>query len=366
MAKKRVCLDAGHYGRRNRCPGIKEYYESEMVWKLHLLQKKYLEQLGIEVITTREEREKDLALKTRGKASKECDLFISDHSNAVGNSMNEDVDYVAVYCLTDDTTTWCDDISREIAEKLAPVITEVMEVKQGYKVLTRKASSDRNGDGMMNDNYYGVLNGARLVNVPGLILEHSFHTNSRTVKWLLQDDNLDKLARAEAECIASYLLGKKVTLDTEKESPVANTLYKVQVGAFEKLDYAKELLQNVKSKNFDAILVKADNLYKVQVGAFKIKSNAEAMLKKVELVGFDAFITTGGGLAVNNAATKKEIEVGSSVMVKRGAKTYTGGSLADYVYTRKHKVSQLSGERAVITYNGVVVAAVKVSDLELG
>ena len=220
---KRVCIDAGHYGKYNRCPNNSAYYESDMVWKLHLLQKRYLEALGIEVITTRANKDKDLALNTRGIMAKGCDLFISDHSNAVGSGMNEAIDYAAIYHLVDDITVKCDDISKEIACKIAPVIANVMGTKQGYRVVTRKSGNDRNGDGMMNDNYYGVLHAARSVNVPGLILEHSFHTNSATVAWLLNDANLDRLARAEAECIASYLLGKEVRLDDAKEDEKKDT-----------------------------------------------------------------------------------------------------------------------------------------------
>ncbi len=201
----KVCIDAGHYDKYNRSPGVPEYYESEIVWKLHLLQKKYLEALGIEVITTRSDQKKDLALQSRGKKAKGCELFISNHTNAVGGGMNEKIDHVAVYHLVNDTTTNADDISAEIAKLIAPVIAECMGTKQGFKVVTRQSNNDRNNDGLMNDNYYGVLHGARLVNVPGLILEHSFHTNTNAVKWLLNDANLDKLAKAEAECIAAYL-----------------------------------------------------------------------------------------------------------------------------------------------------------------
>ena len=82
-----------------------------------------------------------------------------------------------------------------LAEKLAPVIANVMGTKQGYKVLTRQSGRDRNNDGIKNDNYYGELHGARLANVPGIILEHSFHTNLRSTNWLLDDSNLDKLAK---------------------------------------------------------------------------------------------------------------------------------------------------------------------------
>lgn len=292
--KMKVCIDAGHYGKYNRCPNNSSYYESEVMWKLHLLQKKYLEQLGVEVITTRQSASKDLALNIRGTTAKGCDLFISDHTNAVGSAMNEGIDYVAVYHLVDDKNVTCDDISKEIATKLAPVIASVMGTKQASRVLTRKSSNDRNKDGVMNDNYYGVLHGARSVNVPALILEHSFHTNSTTVKWLLNGDNLDKLARAEAECIASYLSGNKVSLGeapkTEPSTNTTNKYYRVQVGAFANKTKADTQLNEVKSKGFNAILVKIGGLYKVQVGAYSNKSNAEAMLKKVKNAGFSAFI----------------------------------------------------------------------------
>ena len=61
----------------------------------------------------------------------------------------------------------------------------------------------------------------------------------------------------------------------------------------------------------------------------------------------------------------KEIVKGSVVRLKQGAKTYDGGSLASFVYERDHVVSEVSGDRCVITYGGVVVAAVRKSDLTL-
>lgn len=264
MANKEltICLDAGHYGKYNQSPAVKSYYESDMVWKLHLLQKKYLEQYGFKVITTRENQATDLALYTRGATAKGCALFISNHSNAVGSYVNDSVDYVSVYRLYEDTTTNCDDISKEIAEVLAPVIAEQMGVSQGYRVVTRKSDNDRNGDGIMNDNYYGVLNGARAVNVPGMILEHSFHTNTRTTNWLLDDSNLDKLAQAEAAAIAKYFgMAKQANVEKTDE-------------------------KTVEKDTEDGVL------YRVQVGAYHVRANAEAQLARVKAAGFDAFITT--------------------------------------------------------------------------
>lgn len=243
MAKYTICLDAGHYGKYNRSPVVKTYYESDMVWKLHNLLATYLNQYGFAVKKTRSTQEKDLDLYSRGAAAKGCDAFLSLHSNACGT---ESVDYVAVYHLVNDTTTKADDISKAIAKKLAPIIADVMDVKQGYKVLTRSVNWDRNGDGYLNDNYYGVLNGAHCVDAPGLIVEHSFHTNTRATKWLLQDANLDKLAKAEAKAIAEYF-GVNASCDNSSDNNAG--LYRVrrswddassQIGAFKNLDNAKK------------------------------------------------------------------------------------------------------------------------------
>lgn len=59
------------------------------------------------------------------------------------------------------------------------------------------------------------------------------------------------------------------------------------------------------------------------------------------------------------------IKVGSTVRVNQGAKTYIGGGLASFVYGRDHKVTELVGNRAVISYGNTVVAAVRVEDLML-
>lgn len=55
---------------------------------------------------------------------------------------------------------------------------------------------------------------------------------------------------------------------------------------------------------------------------------------------------------------------GSTVRVNLGARTYTGVQFASFVYNRDHSVSELSGDRAVITYGGVV-AVVNINDLTL-
>lgn len=56
---------------------------------------------------------------------------------------------------------------------------------------------------------------------------------------------------------------------------------------------------------------------------------------------------------------------GAKVRVKSGAKTYTGGSLAVFVYRDTYTVMAVYGNRVVIGKNGVVTAAMNVSDLTI-
>lgn len=106
-------------------------------------------------------------------------------------------------------------------------------------------------------------------------------------------------------------------------------------------------------------------LYRVQVGAYSKKANAEAQLKKIKEAGLDGFIVSEKTETKKEAETTGTIKAGSTVKVKKGAKDYNGGTLASFVYDRKHKVKSISGNRAVITYDGVVVAAVHKDNLIL-
>lgn len=63
--------------------------------------------------------------------------------------------------------------------------------------------------------------------------------------------------------------------------------------------------------------------------------------------------------------TSTGIQKGSKVRVNSGAKTYTGGGLASYVYATVYEVIQISGDRAVIGQNGVTTAAMNIKDLTL-
>lgn len=198
---KKICLDAGHIGSKyNQSPVVKTYYESAMVWALHLKLKAQLEARGFQVVTTRASINTDLGVYERGTASKGCDVFISLHSNACGT---ESVDYPVVYRAYDNKNN-----VDTLALKLAKKVGELMGTTQAGRTATRKNSS--------GGEYYGVLRGARAVGTPYyMLIEHSFHTNTKATKWLSKDANLDKLAVAEADILAEFF-GMESSTETEK------------------------------------------------------------------------------------------------------------------------------------------------------
>lgn len=208
-----VCLDAGHYGKYNRSPVLKSYYESEMTWKLTMYEKAELERYGIEVWLTRTNQARDLNLITRGKKSAGADLFESNHSNACDT---ESVDRPVVIYLLDDNCGVIDERSQAIAQLMGTAIRETMDTRGAAQIYSRRASHDRDGDGKKNDDYYGVLFGAHQVGTPAIISEHSFHTNKAAAKWLSDDANLRLLAAVKALAIANWF---GVAEDIKEEKP---------------------------------------------------------------------------------------------------------------------------------------------------
>lgn len=187
----KVCIDAGHAGKYNRSPADQRYYESEFTWKISDLQEKWLNEYGIKVVSTRTRQDVDLQLYARGTASRGCNLFISNHTNAIGGVTNDDVDYPL-------SITTLNGKADDIGLRLAKVCENILQTKQLGRI------NHRESEVVKGQEYFGVLRGAAAVGVPGLILEHSFHTNSRMVALFLDDNVCDLLAKEQAKAIARY------------------------------------------------------------------------------------------------------------------------------------------------------------------
>ena len=187
-----ICVDAGHYAKYNHSPVVNEYWESDFTWRIHLHLVKALEAKGINVVTTRADKEKDLGLEERGMVSKGCDLFISLHSNACSNSST---DAPLACCAINGSTD-------DLGQRLADLVARVMETNQGGEIWKRHGIKEPQFD------YYSVIRGANNVGTPGVLLEHSYHTNYRATMWLLNDDNCKRMADAEADFLADYMVEK--------------------------------------------------------------------------------------------------------------------------------------------------------------
>lgn len=198
----KILLDAGHYGKYNPYSTIKpkEWSEAEMAWALQGYLKAELEAYGIEVGVTRSNPAADLPVAERGAMAEGYDLLLSLHSNACNT---ETVDRAVMCCYQSLSHTEIDDISLDVGGVLGRTVKDVMGLTS-YQIYQRRASTDRDGDGIKNDEYYGILNAARQKGVPAVIVEHSFHTNKRAALWLANTENLRELAKAEAAAIAGF------------------------------------------------------------------------------------------------------------------------------------------------------------------
>ena len=189
----RICIDPGHYGSDYN-PGVAAgYVESNFTWAYAWLLKERLEKYNVEVVLTRTNKADDLPLQTRGKLAAGSDLFISVHSNAVDNKPDMD----AVFCH------WSVRSGGEgIAKLIGNALTDFFKSEWGsinepclYSVESTKHPGY---------DYYGVLKGAASVEVPAVIVEHSFHTNRRYCEWAMTAGNIERMADVEVQAIVDY------------------------------------------------------------------------------------------------------------------------------------------------------------------
>ena len=340
MKEVKIMLDAGHYGKYNRSPAVPAYYESDFTFKFTNMLKAALEGYGFKVGTTRTDQAKDLGLTDRGKAAAGYDLFISIHSNAVGSGVNNSVDYPVAITMVNDDKVSIDEESKAVGEILAQVVAAAMGTSQAARTYTKLSANDRDGNGIKDDEYYGVLHGAKLVRVPGIILEHSFHTNAKAAAWLLKESNLQAMAAAEAAALAKYYGIEKSqaagSQEPEKQPEAAATWYRVrkswedaasQIGAYRVKDNAIKNCPDgytvygdkgeVIYKN-QTIDTNANKWYRVrkswedkdsQLGAYKLYDNAVNNCP----AGYAVFDDNGDVLYRNVAAVEHEVKAGDKL-----------------------------------------------------
>ena len=196
----------------------------------------------------------------------------------------------------------------------------------------------------------------------------------------------DYFATTNKKCSANYVVGKdgSIGLSVEEKdrswcsSNAANDhrAITIEVASDTKPPYAvtdkayNALIQLIadicKRNNIKQLLWKADPSLIGQVD--KQNMTVHKWFAKKDCPGQYLYERHSDIVAKVNAIldvkpAKIEIKVGSTVRLKKGAKTFEGGNLASFVYERNHQVKQINANRVVITYNKIVVAAVRKSDL---
>ncbi len=242
----KIIIDPGHYENYNRSNVVPSYYEGTRMWKLAQYLIAALKSYGIPVSCTKKtinDYPKGVkngvvydAVEKRGAMAEGHDLMISLHSNAV---KTESVDRAVIIYPASGA-------EKKLATKLGETVKSVMGVSS-YQLYTRKIDAGE----LKGQDYYGVIRASVAVGTPCIIIEHGFHTNKAVANWLMSNANLQKLAEAEAKAIADYYGVKKPTATT------SDTIYRVQVGAYNFRAGAESLLANLKKAGFNGMIVES-------------------------------------------------------------------------------------------------------------
>lgn len=194
----RICLDPGHSINYNRgvIPG---YFESNMNWALaNYLKEELLKYKNTEVFITKSRLDSNPDLESRGRFAiqNNCEVFYSIHSNAAS----------AAACGVSVFRSVKRPDSVKLGQLLGQKDVDIMKADTGITYLRQNGNSTRLYPDTTNTDYYGVIRASVRSNVVkySYLIEHGFHTNPTECTWLMNDANIKKLAKGEAEVLANY------------------------------------------------------------------------------------------------------------------------------------------------------------------
>ena len=187
-----VIVDAGHGGIDG---GAASFGKNEDVlnWNIACALKAELETYaGVRVYFTRGSAEWNTNT-ARGRMGKmlSADLIVSCHNNS---STDNSVRGVSVYGT----------IAPQFKSKMQTLASSVCE-KIAALGITNRGYMCRPDDVDPSVDYYTVLAEAAKCNIPGIIIEHVFLSNSQDSAWINTNENQIKCGVSDATAIASYL-----------------------------------------------------------------------------------------------------------------------------------------------------------------
>ncbi len=129
----------------------------------------------------------------------QADAFVSIHLNSAEDSRAQGVE---IYYPNDSWKPQIGQTGKDLAASILPKITALGIADRGIKIRNSEDNT-RYEDNSIAD-YYGVINRGKKENVPAIIIEGAFLTNSSDAAFLGQEENLKKLGQADAAGIAAY------------------------------------------------------------------------------------------------------------------------------------------------------------------
>ncbi|MBQ9374077.1 MAG: N-acetylmuramoyl-L-alanine amidase [Oscillospiraceae bacterium] len=243
--RPKICIDPGHYAGVNAITGELSYgyVEGDFNLKLGLaLQEILWEKYGIEACLTRstgsitihgytdyELDRGNLELRGAFAAEQGCDFFISLHTNANLPDANDSSTFLQPIGITKTivlaNTLCCSDekwlaAANSVGLRVSAVSAE-LGLSDGRPFRCGAVGdvpdwSDEWNDSLTlpgavlrrlgeNGDYYGVLRGSAQAGVPGVIVEHGFHTVAEMRELAANGDLAARWAEADADGIAEAL-----------------------------------------------------------------------------------------------------------------------------------------------------------------
>ena len=191
-----IALDPGHGGGEQGavCYGIQEKDANLLMAKL--VREELAQYDGVRVILTRETDERvGLQERARRAASGGADLLVSLHFNASVSGKSKGA---SVYISTAEKTR---PKLRVLADHLLGQF-EALGLDNAGTFARVTQLGGRRADGSFDD-YYGVLRHSYNYGMPSALIEHCFMDNEEDCVWLGSRERLARLARADAEGIAT-------------------------------------------------------------------------------------------------------------------------------------------------------------------
>lgn len=276
-----VVIDPGHGGTD---PGAiyNGRKEKDDALNLALAVGNILEENGINVVYTRttDVYETPFTKATKGNEAN-ADFFISIHRNSSENPNQ----YNGTSTLIFD--------NNGIKKEMAQNINEELE-KVGYTNLGTELRPN--------------LVVLKRTKMPAILVEAGFINSDKDNE--IFDNQFYETARAIADGIIKTLRRKEEyakarTIEYENMENIndnadenrscmceSEVIYRVQTGAFENQTTANTMLNELLMQDIPAFIIYEDRLYKVQAGAYKKLDNAVKMERKLRAMGYNTYITT--------------------------------------------------------------------------